>query len=452
MPRYTYLVAATAALGGLLFGYDIGVISGAEGFLTDEWGLSSGQQELAVAAVLFGAIIGGVMGGKMADALSRRYTLLLMAVIYAVGAVTTALAPGLWWFFAFRVLTGLAVGASSLAVPMYIAEMAPVAVRGGLVILQQLAISGGILVSYVVDYVFAMLGWGWRPMFAAAVLPAVVLAVGMLFLDFSPRWLAMRGRWEDAGRVMGKINPGARDRELRLIRHDLRDTGRSSWRELFTPGLRGCLIAGVGLAVFQQFVGSNTVLFYTPTIFRYAGIGSTSDALVSTIWVGLVLFVFVFGAIALVDLLGRKTLFYIGLGGMGAMLVAFGLLFHLGAQHYGLLLLIAMLVYVACYSLSISPLFWLMSAEVFPNRLRAAGAGWSTVANWTANLIISVSYLTTLQALGKDYTYWLYALIAVAAIGFVKRYVPETKGKPLEYIEDYWKNGRVWPVADVTAR
>lgn len=447
VPRYAYLVALTAAMGGLLFGYDIGVISGAEGFLTRQWRLSAGQEEVAVAAVLLGAILGGVVGGKLADRLSRRYTLLAMAILYAAGAVTTALAPGLWWFCAFRLLTGIAVGASSLTVPMYIAEMAPVAVRGGLVVLQQLAISGGILLSYVLDYAFAAAGWGWRPMFAAAVVPAAVLAIGAVFLDFSPRWLAMRGRWAEARVVMGKVNPQAADREIELIRHDLRDQARSSWRELLRPGLRGSLVAGVGLAVFQQFVGSNTVLFYTPTIFRYAGIGSTSNALVSTIYVGLALFVFVFGAIALVDLLGRKTLFYIGLGGMAAMLVVFGLLFHLGAEHFGVLLLVAMLVYVACYSLSISPLFWLMSAEVFPNRLRAAGAGWATTANWTANLLISVTYLTTIDALGKDYTYWMYALVAVAAIVFVKKRVPETKGRPLEYIEDYWSSGGVWPTS-----
>lgn len=450
VPRYTYLVAVTAAMGGLLFGYDIGVISGAEGLLTEQWNLSAGQEELAVAAVLFGAIVGGAIGGKLANALSRRYTLLIMAIVYAVGAVTSALAPGLWWFFGFRVLTGIAVGASSLAVPMYIAEMAPVAVRGGLVVLQQLAISGGILLSYVLDYVFVVAGWGWRPMFAAALLPAVVLAVGTVFLDFSPRWLAMRGRWAEARAVMGKINPSRRDQEIALIRRDLQERTRSSWRELLRPGLRGSLVAGVGLAVFQQFVGSNTVLFYTPTIFQYAGIGSTSNALESTIYVGVVLFVFVFGAVALVDLIGRKTLFYIGLGGMAAMLVVFGVLFHLGAQHYGVALLIAMLFYVACYSLSISPLFWLMSAEVFPNRLRGAGAGWATVANWTANLIISVTYLTMMNALGKDYTYWMYALVAVAAIVFVWRYVPETKGRPLENIEEYWMNGGVWPDVSVS--
>jgi MFS family permease len=199
------------------------------------------------------------------------------------------------------------------------------------------------------------------------------------------------------------------------------------------------------LAVFQQFVGSNTVLFYTPTIFQYAGIAAASDQLLSTIYVGIVLFVFVFGAIALVDILGRKTLFYIGLGGMALMLAAFGLLFHLGAQRYGVLLLIVMLVYVACYSLSISPLFWLMSAEVFPNRLRGAGASFATVANWTANLIISVTYLTAIDKLGKDYTYWLYAVIAILAILFVKFRIPETKGKPLEHIEDYWVNDRTWP-------
>jgi SP family galactose:H+ symporter-like MFS transporter len=264
-PRYTYLVAAMAAIGGMLFGYDIGVISGAENLLTAAFHLSSGTEEFAVAAVLIGAIIGAVIGGPMADRFSRRYALLAMAILYAVGAILTAISFSLVSFIVFRIITGIAVGASSLVVPMYIAEMSPVRIRGGLVILQQLAISGGILISYVLDYAFDSAGWGWRPMFAAAVLPATALAIGMLLMSHSPRWLGMRERWDDASEVLDRVNPRQKKQELALLKRNVADSAQTSWRELLHPGMRGALIAGVGLAIFQQLVGPNTVLFYTPT-------------------------------------------------------------------------------------------------------------------------------------------------------------------------------------------
>lgn len=442
-PRYTYLVACIAAVGGMLFGYDIGVISGAEKLLTRDFHLSSTTEEIAVAAVLLGAIIGGVIGGQLADRFSRRYTLLAMAALYAAGAILTAVSVNLTTFVVFRVLTGVAVGASSLVVPMYIAEMSPAVIRGGLVILQQLAISGGILVSYVVDYAVDSAGWGWRPMFAAAFLPATVLALGMFFISFSPRWLAMRRRWPEVEQVLDRVDPKGKAEELRLLRRSVKETEQSSWRDLLRPGLRGALVAGVGLAVLQQFVGPNTVLFYTPTIFGYAGIGGNS--LLPTIYVGLALFVFVFGTIALVDVLGRKLLFYIGLTGMGSMLVLLGLAFRVGPERWGVGVLVVLLVYVAFYSLSISPLFWLMTAELFPNRLRGVGASISSTSNWTANLLISITFLTLIDVLGKSWTFWVYAIFAALGVLFVARFVPETKGRPLEHIEEYWTNGRRWP-------
>ncbi len=447
-PRYTYLVAAVAAIGGMLFGYDIGVISGAENLLKASFRLSSGTEELAVAAVLIGAVAGGVVGGPLANRFSRRYTLLAMAVLYGAGAILTALSWNLGSFLAFRILTGVAVGASSMVVPAYIAELSPVSIRGALVILQQLAISAGILLSYVLDYAFDSAGWGWRPMFAAAVIPAVALAIGMLMMSHSPRWLAMQGRWDDAGAVIHRINPRHEREEMDLLRGNVEEGSRSSWRELLRPGMRGALIAGVGLAVFQQFVGPNTVLFYTPTIFGYAGVSGNS--LLPTIYVGAVLFVFVFPAIALVDIVGRKSLFYLGLVGMGSMLVLLGLAFRFGAASWGAWVLVILLVYVACYSLSISPLFWLMSAEVFPNRLRGAGASAATVANWSANLLVSVTFLSLIGAVGKSWTFWIYAIFAALAIVFVWRLVPETKGRPLEHIDRYWTHGRRWPESGAT--
>jgi SP family galactose:H+ symporter-like MFS transporter len=444
-PRYAYLVASVAALGGMLFGYDIGVISGAENLLKTHFHLSSGSEELAVSAVLIGSIIGGIFGGKLADSVSRRFALVGLAVVYSVGAVATALAPSLLLFDVFRIIVGIAVGASSMIVPTYIAELAPVQIRGGLVILQQLAISTGIFISYVLDYVFFTAGWGWRPMFAAAVIPGIALGVGMVFMSHTPRWLAMQGRWDEAEEVMGRVNPDSREREMELLHDDLAETGRASFRELLAPGMRLALVAGVGLAILQQFVGPNTVLFYGPTIFGYAGISAGSGGLVAEIVIGAVLFVFVLPTIVLVDVVGRKALFYFGLTGMGSMLVLLGLAFHFGAASWGLWVLAILVVYIGCYSLSISPLFWLMTAELFPNRLRGYGASTATVANWSANLLVTLTFLTAINGLGKDVVFWIYAGFAVVGVVFVRFCIPETKGRALEDIDEYWTEGRRWP-------
>jgi MFS transporter, SP family, galactose:H+ symporter len=444
-PRYAYLVAAVAALGGMLFGYDIGVISGAEKLLTAQFDLSAGAEEFAVASVLIGSIIGGLFGGKLADRISRRYALMWMAVIYTVGAVATALAPSIALFVVFRILVGIAVGASSMVVPTYIAELSPREIRGGLVILQQLAISGGILLSYLWDYVSFRAGWGWRPMFAAAAVPGVALGVGMLCMSHTPRWLAMQGRWDESEHVMGRVNPGRKDEEMRRVREELESGERGTLRELLRPGVRGALIAGLGLAILQQFVGPNTVLFYGPTIFGYAGIAAGSGGLLPEICVGVVLFLFVLPTIALVDVVGRKRLFYFGLTGMGSMLVLLGLAFHFGAAGWGVGVLLILLVYIACYSLSISPLFWLMTAELYPNRLRGIGASTATVANWSANLLVTVTFLTAVNALGKDIVFWIYAAFAGVGLVFVRVCVPETKGRSLEDIDAYWTHGRRWP-------
>lgn len=448
IPGKAYLVAGAAALGGLLFGYDIGVISGAEQFLKSSYHLSSFTEELMVASVLLGAIVGGLIAGKMANKFSRRWTLLIMACIYGLGAVLTSVAPGEWWFFAFRLFTGIAVGASSMVVPMYIAESSPPVIRGGLVVLQQLAISGGILASYLIDFAYAQAGWGWRPMFATAVLPAIALGIAMILLGHSPRWLAMEGHYSEAKEALASVSPGDVDAEMAQIKESVEESQRSSPRELLHGALRGALVAGLGLAIFQQFVGPNTVLFYTPTIFRYAGATSAANSLLSTIYVGLVLFVFVFGTIGLVDYLGRKALFYLGLAGMTAMLGLMGLAFATGVTNWGPGMLAFLLIYVACYSLSISPLFWLMSTEVFPNRLRGAGASYSTVANWTANFVVTITFLTSISQVGKAITFWIYMVMGLLAIAFVRFFVPETKGRPLEEIERYWKNGRTWPSED----
>jgi SP family galactose:H+ symporter-like MFS transporter len=447
-PRYAYLVAVVAAVGGMLFGYDIGVISGAEKLLTKQWHLSSGAEELAVSAVLIGAIAGGVFAGRLADRVSRRFSLVALAAVYSAGAVATSLSPSLVLFDVFRIIVGFAVGASSMIVLTYIAEIAPVQIRGGLVILQQLAISGGIFLSYVVDFVFFKLGWGWRPMFAAAVVPGVALGVGMSFMSYTPRWLAMQDRWEEAEQVMERINPDTSEEEMEQLRDDLEDTHGATLKDMLAPGVRGALFAGIGLAILQQFVGPNTVLFYGPTIFGYVGISAGSDGLIPEMLVGAVLFICVLPTIVLVDVIGRKRLFYIGLVGMGSMLVLLGVAFATGVQSWGIGVLVILLVYIGAYSLSISPLFWLMTAELFPNRLRGIGASAATVANWSANLLVSLTFLTLINALGKDVVFWIYAAFAAAGLVFVRLYIPETKGHTLEEMEGYWTHDRQWTEED----
>jgi len=441
---YTYMVAGVAALGGLLFGYDTGVISGAELFLVKDFKLTSGSEELAVSAVLIGAIIGAIFGGKMADWLGRRLSLILLGILFGVGAILTAISPNLTLFIVFRIIVGIGIGAASLIAPMYIAEMAPPAVRGKLVAFNQLAITVGIAVAYWVDLAFAAAGASWRPMFAVAVVPAAVLAIGMFFLADTPRWLATKGRWDDAEHALSRIAGSETQNEIKAIRTSMEEEKRGTLRELLRPGLRIALVVGVGLALFQQFVGINTVIYYAPTIFGYAGFKSASGAILATSVVGVVNVLATILSLFLVDRVGRRPLLLMGLVGMVITLTAMGVIFALGAANVGVLILIALLLYIISFAIGMGPVFWLMSAEVFPTRVRGYGQSISTVGNWGANLLISVTFLTLINGIGKPFTFWLYAVLGIAAFIFCLLLVPETKGKRLEQIEAYWRNGRTW--------
>ncbi len=300
------MVAGVAALGGLLFGYDTGVISGAELFLTQDFRLTATTEELAVSAVLIGAIIGSALGGRLADAVGRRRALILLATLFAIGAVLTSIAPSLAWFVLFRIIVGVGIGAAAVVTPVYISELAPPSIRGSLVAFNQLAIAVGIVVAYWVDLVFAYVGAGWRPMFAVAVIPAAVLGVGMLFLSDSPRWLASQGRWQEAEDAINRVTGLDTDEELNAIRASLEQQQHVSVRDLLRPGLRVALLVGVGLAVFQQFVGINTVIYYAPTIFGYAGFRSASGAILATSIVGIVNVFATVASLLLVDRVGRR--------------------------------------------------------------------------------------------------------------------------------------------------
>jgi SP family galactose:H+ symporter-like MFS transporter len=447
-----YFITCVAALGGLLFGYDTGVISGAQLFLVQSFSLNAQQQELAVSCVLVGAIIGAIVTGKINDALGRKKTLLMLGVVFTLGALLTAIAPNFELFILFRVLVGIGIGAASSVVPVYISEMSPYKVRGKLVTFYQLAVTIGIAVSYGVDLLFAHAGMGWPPMFAAAAIPGILLFVGMLFSLETPRWFASKGRWSEAREMLERIQGVDPDFELHEIHTSLTvDQKQGRVRDLFAPGIRWALLVGVGLAVLQQFVGVNTVIYYAPTIFRSAGIGSVSNAILATSVVGIVNVLATVAALLLVDKMGRRVLLIIGCIGMIIGLVLLGIIFALGPTHASTLTLFALMIYILSFAISMGPVFWLMSAEIFPTNVRAAGASACALCNWVANFIVSVTFLSLIGQIGSSGTFWLYAGIGVVTLIFCVVLVPETKGKTLEQIEGYWLHGRHWlPTLTIT--
>jgi SP family galactose:H+ symporter-like MFS transporter len=434
-----YFVAAVAAIGGLLFGYDTGVISGALLFLKDSFALNTVTQEIAVSSVLVGAIIGALLGGRVNDLLGRRATLIILAIIFTLGALLTAISPNLVFFIVCRTIVGLGIGAAASVVPVYISEMAPPEHRGALVTFNQLAITVGIAVSYWIDLAFAHAGLGWGPMFATAAIPGALLFFGMLISPETPRWLASKGRWEDARRVLEHIKGSEPERELVEIRATLRSEKKQrGMAELIKPGIRRALIVGVGLAIFQQFIGVNTVIYYAPTIFQEAGFASANSAILATSVVGVVNVIATVIAIFLLDKLGRRTLLLIGSAAMVVALIMLGAIFAFGVSNVGMLTLIALVIYIFAFAISMGPVFWLMSAEIFPTRVRAVGASVCSFANWTANFVVSLTFLSLVSAFGQSLTFWLYAVLGILAFVFCLKLVPETKGRSLEQIEEYW--------------
>lgn len=444
---YSYLVAAVAGLGGLLFGYDTGVISGAILYITPDFHLTSQLTEVAVSSVLIGAIPGAIIGGKLSDALGRKKTLIILALIFSVGAIFTAFAPTLGVFLACRVIVGFATGAASFIAPIYITELAPPDIRGSLVTFSQLATTIGIAVSYWVDLAFAHADKGWRPMFAVAVIPAIALGLGMLFLTESPRWLASKGHWDAANQALDRVVQGPEKTTLVNQLHTSLEEGKHvSVRDLLRPGLRLALLVGIGLAVSQQLVGINTVIYYAPTIFGFAGFTDASSAILATSVVGVVNVLATVLSLVLVDRVGRRPLLLGGLIGIGISLILMGLVFSAGSagRILGFVVLLCLLGYIIAFGVGIGAVYWVISSEIFPTRLRGIGAGISTTANWSTNLLVSITFLTLVGTIGISGTFWLYASFAVAAFLFCWFLVPETKGKPLENIERYWEQGRQW--------
>lgn len=432
------LVAAVASLGGLLFGFDTGVISGALLFIKKDFELSATAQSVVTSMVLVGAVGGAAFGGSLTDRFGRKPVIIAMAVFFAVGSLLSAAANAAWTLMAARLILGVAIGVASMLTPLYLSEMAPAEKRGAIVSLNQFCITLGILSSYLVDYVFADVAGTWRWMLGVGLVPGVLLGFGMIFLPESPRWLAAQGRMDEALQVLRQLRRRDDvDGELSGLKRDIRqEKAEASLAALFSsPKARMPLVVGIGLAVFQQVTGINTVIYYAPSIFKQAGFESNSAAILATVGIGVVNVLMTVVALLLLDQAGRRKLLLWGLAVMAVCLVAISAAFSIGTDKVGGITAVALAAYVGGFAIGLGPIFWLMIAEIFPLAYRGRGMSVASIANWGSNLIVALLFLDLIRILTPAGTFGLFAVLTVAAIVFAWRFVPETNGRSLEDIE-----------------
>ncbi len=433
MRPFVLLVAGVAALGGLLFGYDTGVISGAMLFIAHDFHLPLHMQEIVVSVVLIGAMLGAIGAGASADHFGRRATLVSAGVIFGIGAIASALAPSPSLLILARFVVGIAIGLSSVVSPLYISEVSPSKVRGGLVSLYQFAITIGIFAAFIVDYVLAHDG-SWRWMLGLAIVPSLLLLIGMIAMPESPRYLFKIGRDREAEDELQRIHDGDGWRiEEQTIRSALMQR-QGAWTEIFAPSVRGALLLGIALAVLQQITGINSVIYYGPRIFAATGVSGAEAAILATALVGAVNVLATLIAIFFADRIGRKPLLYAGLGGMAVGLLALAYVFAQPGEALSGLALASLMLYVGCFAFSLGPIVWLLISEIYPLRVRGIGMSVATLANWLANFVVSLYFLTMLHGLGGPVTFSIYAAMCVITMIVVARFVPETKHELLESI------------------
>jgi SP family xylose:H+ symportor-like MFS transporter len=447
---YVMLVCLVAALGGLLFGYDTGVINGAIGPLKEHFSLDASWEGWATGCALVGCAIGAAVAGVLSDWLGRKKVLILSAILFLISAIGTALPKSITAFIIYRIIGGLGVGAASMSSPMYIAEISPARIRGRMVSVNQFAIVSGFLIVYFVNYFIALQGnemwnqqFGWRWMFGSESLPALLLLVLLFFVPESPRWLTKQDRSDEALAILSRVD-GAQYAQTEL--HEIKDAiahESGSIKQLFQPGMKIVLIIGIVLAILQQVTGINVFLYFGTEIFKKMG-SETNAALLQTVVVGTVNLSFTIIAIWTVDKVGRKPLMMIGSVGMGLSLLGMGIMAYV--QKTDLWILLFILGYIACFALSVGPVTWVILSEIFPTRIRGRAMAIATVCLWVANYVVSQTFpmmdgnKCLLEKFHHAFPFWLYGVFCVVLVTFVWRFVPETKGKTLEEIEKHWMN------------
>ncbi len=440
---FVTLVSIVAAIGGLLFGYDTAVISGAIGFMQQKFDLDPVMTGWAVSCLMVGCIIGAGFAGALSDRFGRKRMLIIAALLFSIGSVGSAIPDNISQFVVARIVGGIGIGVSSTLVPLYIAEIAPAQYRGRLVSLNQLAIVIGISAIYFVNRAVASVGgtaWdistGWRWMFGLGIAPGLIFMVLLMLVPESPRWLEKQGKGSLALRILERIN-GHRHAQLEL--EDIRDSLKNetgSMRQLFQGKYRMALLVGVVLAILQQVTGINAIMYYAPEIFKQTGAG-TDASLTQTIIVGAVNLVFTLVSLWLIDRVGRKVLLLIGAALMTVSLLVVGYAFHTG-NTAGPLVLVFVLLFVAAFAVSFGPIVWLIIAEIFPTRIRGRATAIASVALWAADYLVSQTFPVLLSGVGSAVTFWIFAIMSALAFVFTLGLVPETKGRTLEDIERMW--------------
>jgi len=436
--RFVTGIALLAALGGFLFGYDTGIIGQALPFIQKEFKPSTLASSWIVAAILIGAIIGAAASGYLSEKISRKWTKCLSGIVYMIGALASAFAQDVTWLIAARFVLGLSVGTASFVAPEYIAEQTPPKIRGGTVTFNQMMVTLGILLAYIAGFGLSHVVDNWRWMLGIAVVPGAALAISMAFVPHSPRWLVKKGRVDEARKVLERTR--AEDHDIDQELEDIQDVTEkeSGWRirDLFGSRVRPLMIIGIALAVFQQFVGVNTVIYFATTILKYTG-QSTNSSVLLAVFVGVTNFVVTIAAVLLLDWVGRRALLINGTIILTIALFLLGSFFYFPALSQGApwVGLVALIVFIIGFAIGLGPVFWLMISEIYPLQFRSQAMAVATICNWAANFIVSYFFLQETEAIGKAPTFWIYGVIGIVAITFFWFKVPETKHRPLEEIE-----------------
>lgn len=428
------LIFFLGALGGLLYGYDMGVISGALLFIKDDIPLNSFTEGLVVSSMLVGAIVGSGASGPMSDRLGRRRVVFIIAIIYIVGALILALAPSMQILVLGRLVIGLAVGGSTAIVPVYLSEMAPTEQRGSLSSLNQLMITIGILSSYLINYAFTPIE-GWRWMLGLAIVPSLILLIGVAFMPESPRWL-LEHRSEKAARDVMKLTfkHSEIDKEIADMK-EINKISDSTWNVLKSAWLRPTLLIGCVFALLQQIIGINAIIYYAPTIFSKAGLGDATSIL-GTVGIGAVNVIVTIVAINIIDKIDRKRLLIIGnIGMVASLLIMAILIWSMGIQSSAWIIVACLTLFIIFFGFTWGPVLWVMLPELFPMRARGAATGMAALVLSIGSLLVAQFFPLLTDVLPVEQVFLIFAAIGIVALIFVIKYLPETRGRSLEEIE-----------------
>ena len=434
---YVIAITLVAAIGGLIFGFDTAIVAGATRYMKEQFSLNAIQEGWTVAVVLVGCMFGAGLAGPVSDRIGRRRFMLISAVLFFVSAVGCALPRTIAEFVVFRFVGGLGIGSAAVLSPLYIAEVAPARVRGALVSVNQLAIVTGIMLAYLVNWLFAGTGpANWRWMYACGAVPSVFFFLLLLRVPESPRWLVKNGREDEARTVLTRADSAAAAAAgLRDIKATLA-LEEGSFRELFRPAFRRPLLIAIVLAVFQQITGINAILYYAPRIFEGAGFARMSAIGQSAI-VGLCNMLFTVVAIVLADMVGRRPLLLAATVGMGVSLLLLGAAFRFQFLPASALLFV-ILLYIAFFASAMGPLVWVVMAEIFPIRVRGGAMGLATLILWFADFLVTLTFPVISDRFHPAAAFWLYAAMCALDLAFMWFFLPETKGRTLEEIERGW--------------